>query len=146
MTPKPRMTWTPGPTGAPVAPSLDDLLERVVEHSGPDGVRLEFGKPDTDAMPVLVAVHRTAGRPVGVLMLKWLGDAPEIINIAVHPDHQRRGIGRGLCEAVLRLGIDLRDMGAVWGPSLTAEGEALRDGLAFDRARYGFASWEKEAA
>jgi ribosomal protein S18 acetylase RimI-like enzyme len=53
---------------------------------------------------ILTAVHRTGDRVTGYLMA---GSAPQglhITRIAVHPDHQRKGIGRALLFHVLDFG------------------------------------------
>lgn len=145
--PQPRLVWTPGPTGQPVPPTVEELTAYLPRNGkGPNGLSLEHGVPAEDQMPVVACVYRAAHRPVGVLVIKLLEGTPEIVNIAVLENWRRRGIGRALCEAMLEHGIDLRDVGSVWDARLTAEGRALRDGLAGDRERYGFASWERPEA
>lgn len=145
MKPVPRMTWTPGPTGHPVPPTLDDLARYLPRKGkGPDGIRMEPGIPAEDGMPVLVCVWRVAHWPIGILAMRLLDGTPEIVNIAVKPSFQRIGVARKLCECALENGIDLRDVGSIWSGPLTPDGERLRDALVNDRARYGYASWERE--
>lgn len=143
--PAARLVWTPGPTGAPIPPTVEDLLPRVRHPGlGPAGLSFEEGVPAEDQMPVLNVVYRVSHKPVGILSMKLLDGTPEIVNIAVLEGWRRLGIGRALCECALEHGIDLRDIGYIWGNSLTPEGQALRDGLAADRTKYGYASWEKD--
>ncbi len=44
-------------------------------------------------------VARRCGRPVGFLAAGLLDGTPFVIELDVHPDHQRRGIGTALLEA-----------------------------------------------
>ncbi len=50
----------------------------------------------------LALVMLDDGRPVGFVVARSVVDEAEIITIGVLPDHQRRGHGRGLMEAVSR--------------------------------------------
>lgn len=55
---------------------------------------------------IRVARHTTSGRVVGVaVMAVEAGDA-HLLDVAVVPDHRRRGVGRALVDALRRLAHD----------------------------------------
>lgn len=58
----------------------------------------------------LVAESEATGSVVGFAGTMVMADEAHILNIAVHPDHRRRGVGRGLMTHVLEAG---RERGAV---------------------------------
>lgn len=58
----------------------------------------------------LVAEHAASGSVIGFAGTMVVADEAHILNIAVHPDHQRRGVGRRLLAEALMAG---RERGAV---------------------------------
>jgi ribosomal protein S18 acetylase RimI-like enzyme len=65
---------------------------------------------DTDALretldrSLLAVVHRTGTRVTGYLMAGAAPQGMHITRVAVHPEHQRQGIGRALLVRLLRFG------------------------------------------
>ena len=58
----------------------------------------------------LVAEHQATGTVIGFAGTMVVADEAHILNVAVHPDHRRRGVGRQLTTEVLEAG---RERGAL---------------------------------
>lgn len=50
---------------------------------------------------VFVYTAKTNGKTVGIICILKTPDTVDLLDIAVHPDLRRQGIGRALCDAVL---------------------------------------------
>lgn len=95
---------------------LDRILARERVHLSPPGARLEPMAErvlDPDDGRVLIAA-RLPGRWVGVLDAIRGWPSPDVVTVsqvAVHPSHRNRGLGRGLVQALVRE-LATRDDGA----------------------------------
>lgn len=88
--------------------------------------------PPTDANHWLVAEHEPTGSVVGFAGTMVVADEAHIMNIAVHPDFQRRGIGRHLL-------IHLLDAGRALGAAAATLEVRSRNRAAIDLySEFGF--------
>jgi ribosomal-protein-alanine N-acetyltransferase len=106
-----RQAYHPLPENADefsITPMLEADLPSVEELD-----HLAFIPPwqmDTDALretldrSLLAVVHRTGNRVTGYLMAGAAPQGMHITRVAVHPEHQRQGIGRALLVRLLRFG------------------------------------------
>jgi GNAT superfamily N-acetyltransferase len=87
-------------------PALEDAAAELFERIGMTGDFLDT----TRTVEELDAAQREArlwvaadreDRPVGFALATVLGDAPHLEELAVHPEHGRRGLGRRLVAAVV---------------------------------------------
>jgi ribosomal-protein-alanine N-acetyltransferase len=94
--------------GSSIAPMQEADLPSVEQLD-----HLAFIPPwqmDTDALretldrSLLAIVHRTGNRVTGYLMAGAAPQGMHITRVAVHPEHQRQGIGRALLVRLLRFG------------------------------------------
>lgn len=114
------MTAVPD-TGSPLAASeVDRFRYRPMEKGDLDTVAgieslvspepwsrsLLAGELDipADANHWLVAEHEVSGSVVGFAGTMVVADEAHILNLAVHPDHRRRGIGREMLRRLLEAG------------------------------------------
>jgi [ribosomal protein S18]-alanine N-acetyltransferase len=97
-----------------------------------------------------IARERENGEPIGFSLFRTVVDESELLLIAVHPDHHRRGIGRRLLDdfiehvrsdGVTRVHLEVRDGNPAIDMYRAARFEAVgrrrnyyhgRDGLEFD--------------
>jgi ribosomal protein S18 acetylase RimI-like enzyme len=78
---------------------ITDLLEQVLEESTLDDTMIAFGRQlNWDSGLVLVAVED--GEIRGVMIGTIHRNQGYYYRVAVHPDHQRRGIGRALIHSM----------------------------------------------
>lgn len=78
---------------------------------------------------------RDAGRLVAYVAVYHLAGELEILNVAVHPDHRRRGLGRRLLSILLQVGAKMGIYRAVLEVRTgNAPAIALYEGLRFARA------------
>lgn len=107
----------------------------------PDTIRTQLDKPDSQSIVAL-----DEGMVVGYLAFEQILDEGSIIEVAVHPDHRRRGIARELIQAVTNdnslkeIFLEVRDSNA---PAIT-----LYESLGFARiaVRKGYYKHPKEDA
>ena len=122
------VTWTPGPSGAPQASTVDELAGFLHSRRGLPGYALESGRSNSEGWHVLCAVYRDEGGwPVSILVLKLLRGNVELVDIATVPERRGEGLMMGMVVFMYEHGFDMRDVGAMWTGPLTADGEAMRD-------------------
>jgi ribosomal protein S18 acetylase RimI-like enzyme len=87
-------------TGADAA-AVADLVDRAYGHyvariGGPPGpMRADYRRVISDRAVTVALSH---GSVIGVLVLAVTADGFLVENVAVHPNHQGRGLGRALLE------------------------------------------------
>jgi GNAT superfamily N-acetyltransferase len=74
------------------------------EHGVPESVLAE-ATPEADLRAAqadgrLLVARDADGAPVGFAFVTWLDGRPHLMELDVHPDHARRGVGRRLLDAV----------------------------------------------
>lgn len=110
----------PGPGPAPGADVVRVPYEAVSElrrlWHGEELPGLEIGEHLADAaevagrrQPQVLAVRRR-GRPIAYAQVEREGDAAEVTEVYVHPDHRGGGIGTAMTRAAIQLAPPVRDL------------------------------------
>lgn len=140
-----RPTWmTRGLVGTLPDGSLKDACVRVASPHDLDELRVTTAIPylvpdqlsttrmlalEPNGRQVWWLIARDRGGVVGQAIVNMTGGVAGLFNVAVHPRARRRGIGRALTAAAMRLA---QELGATeMGLNATPEGVALYTGLGF---------------
>ncbi len=91
------------------APDLVEILSRNGQYDHPEVEAPESMKRAAACPAVVFLVAEDDSRPIGFVRGIYDGARALIHLLSVHPDHQRRGIGR---ELVRRIGREFRRRGA----------------------------------